>query len=206
MAQRQSGFERKAAEEYMTPEWVVETLCSVMPIYGNIWEPACGHGAIVNVLERQSHCTVIGSDINPEFSKFPGSWDFLDPKVQASYFTPSRGHFSIITNPPYGKQGRLAEQFVRAAISLTQFQDFGGRVAMLLPVDWCSARDRHDLFEGFRGHVTKITLTERIRWTNIPQSGSSPSQNHAWYIWDHSRKGRDIRWLGRVATQGEATA
>ena len=199
MSQKSSGFERKASDQYMTPEWVVETLLHVVPMYGKVWEPACGEGAIARVIVNrcQPLVHVIATDVDPEFSQMSGSWDFLDPKVQASYFLPEQGPFAIVTNPPYGKQGRLAEQFVRIAVEITQINR--GRVAMLLPLAWDAAKGRHDLFEDFPGHVTKITLTERIRWTNLPQSKSGPSENHAWFIWDHSRRGRDMHWLGRVS-------
>jgi len=192
MSQKASGFERQVGDQYMTPEWVAETLAEVMPIYGHIWEPACGEGAIVNVLRKSGMVSCRGTDIDTQFSD--NSIDFLGSTSQA--YVPPSGHFSIITNPPYGKGGKLAEKFVRHAIFLSGLRC--GRAAMLLPVDWDAAKTRHDLFEDFLGHVTKITLTERIRWTNLPQSKSGPSQNHAWFIWDHARKGRDMRWLGRV--------
>lgn len=190
----------------MTPEWVVETLLHVVPMYGKIWEPACGEGAIVRVINREcaGMVQVRASDIDPRYSPKNESWDFLDPEVQSSYFLPEKGPFTLITNPPYGKQGRLAEAFVRAAVEITQINR--GRVAMLLPVDWDAAKGRKDLFEDFPGHVTKITLTERIRWTNIPQAKSGPSQNHAWMCWDHSRRGRDMRWLGRIGGHHESPA
>lgn len=198
MSQRASGFTRQASDQYMTPEWVVESLLSVVPIYGKVWEPACGEGAIARVIAEKCKgmVYVMATDIDSHLSPDEQSWDFLDPKVQASYFLPEEGPYIIITNPPYGKQGRLAEQFVRAAVEITQINR--GRVAMLLPVDWDAAKTRADLFEDFPGHVTKITLTERIRWTNLPQSKSGPSQNHCWIIWDHSRRGRDVRWIGRL--------
>jgi hypothetical protein len=197
MSQKASGFERKEGDQYMTPPWVAHALFAVMPLYGRMWEPSCGEGAIVRAARENPLVTVVGSDINPAFSDDGHSWDFLDPQVQASYFMPSEGPFAIITNPPYGKQGKLAEKFVRAAVEITQVNN--GRVAMLLPMEWDAAKGRRDLFEDFHGHLTKITLTERIRWTNLPQSNSGPTQNHAWFVWDHSRRGRDMRWLGRIS-------
>jgi hypothetical protein len=194
MSQRTSGFERRPGDQYMTPPWVVETLMAVMSVWGNVWEPAAGEGAIVETIRARAGrwAKVHGTDIDPAF-KWPVQ-DFLHEHSHAHM--PTEGPFWIITNPPYGPQGRLAEAFTRRAVSYTQLN--GGSAAMLLPVDWDAGKTRHDLFENFPGHVTKITLTERIRWTNLPQSKSGPSQNHAWFIWDHGRKGRDMRWLGRV--------
>lgn len=198
MGQRVSGFERKDGDEYMTPEWVAETLLSVVPMYGKVWEPACGQGAIVRVIDRLApHCHLVATDINPEFVSEPV--DFLQttaaPGARSAPLT-------IVTNPPYGKLGRLAEAFVRKSIVTTLGSR--GRVCMLLPVAWDAAKNRQDLFEDFPAHVTKITLTERIRWTNLPQSKSGPSENHAWFVWDWSRKGRDQRWLGRIEQEKAA--
>lgn len=198
MTQTVSGFVRQEADQYMTPEWAVESLFAVMPLYGHVWEPSCGQGAIVKVARRNPLVKVIATDINQDFSEDGCSWDFLNPVIHDSYLCPSQGPFAIITNPPYGKQGKTAEKFVRIAVEITQVNH--GRVAMLLPVEWDAAKGRRDLFEEFPSHVTKITLTERIRWTNLPQSKSGPTQNHAWFLWDHSRRGRDMRWLGRIKT------
>lgn len=195
MSQRTSGFERQPGDQYMTPGWVADTLLSVVPVYGNVWEPAAGDGGIVKAIKdnRGPWVKVHATDIDPSFN-----WPIQDFMEEHSHVhMPSEAPFWIITNPPYGPQGKLAEAFTRLAITYTEFNC--GCAAMLLPVDWDAAKTRHDIFEDFPGHVTKITLTERIRWTNLPQSKSGPSQNHAWFIWDHSRKGRDMRWLGRVS-------
>lgn len=192
MSQKSSGFIRQPGDQYMTPEWVTESLLHIVPMYGKVWEPASGEGSIARVIRN-----LCGGMVEVAESDIETGHDFLDPKVQASYFLPEQGPFAIVTNPPYGKQGKLAEQFVRIAVEITQINR--GRVAMLLPLAWDAEKGRHDLFEDFPGHVTKITLTERIRWTNLPQSKSGPSENHAWFIWDHSRKGRDAHWIGRVS-------
>lgn len=204
MAQRVSKFERKDGDEYMTPEWVWESMFSILPPYGRIWDPCCGEGAMGRVLRRIGgpFVEVVESDLDPRHSPDGKSWDFLDPKVLASYFTPSEGPFMIASNPPYGKRGRLAEAFVRAALTITGIR--GGRVAMLLPVDWDSARGRKDLFEEFPGHLTRIVLTDRIRWTNLPQSENDPSTNHAIFCWDWSRRGVDWRWIGNLSKERAA--
>jgi hypothetical protein len=190
MSVRVSGFERQAGDQYMTPEWVALTLCSVVPKpRGGIWEPAVGTRGIAKVLGNEWNRALVETDVDPTFSV---PTDFLQ-----SVLPNDNLGWAIITNPPYGKAGKLAEAFVRHALKLTL--PAKGMTAMLLPIEWDAAKTRQDLFENFQGHTTKITLTERIRWTNLPQSKSGPSQNHAWFVWDHARCGRDMRWLGRVA-------
>lgn len=200
MGQRSSGFERKAGDEYMTPEWVAETLLEVVPMYGTVWEPACGEGGIARVIDRSPDCHVIATDIVDSYSGTATSKDFLADDAGLTWMSP-RQSLTIVTNPPYGKGGKLALAFVRKALDITL--PLRGRVAMLLPVDWDAGKTRQDLFEDFPGHITKITLTERIRWTNLPQSKNGPSDNHAWFCWDWSRRGRDMRWMGKVTKEAE---
>lgn len=197
MTQRGATYERQKADEYMTPEWAVEALLSVERIGGPVWEPACGHCGVVRVIERYSpNGVVLATDINPEYSRDERrgldfragrGLDFL-LKIYASV-----ERLTIITNPPFGSAGKLAVAFVEHALALTE--PVRGRVIMLLPSDWDCAKTRTRFFEPFEGHITKVTLTRRIRWTNLKQSVAGPSGNHAWYIWDHARKGRDMRWV-----------
>jgi hypothetical protein len=55
MSQRESGYERKALDQYKTPSWVALALVHHLPeINGVIWEPACGGGKMV-VAGRADH-------------------------------------------------------------------------------------------------------------------------------------------------------
>jgi hypothetical protein len=110
------------------------------------------------------------------------SFDFL------TYEWPTSPKF-IATNPPYGK---LAEKFYRRALEVTK--PVNGAVAMLLPHAFDTAKGRVDLW----GHPfsAKLGMTQRIRWTNLPQKEAGPSLNHAWYCWswEHYRV-KEIRTL-----------
>jgi hypothetical protein len=111
--------------------------------------------------------------VNPAF-------DFLERS------SPSNG--DIVTNPPF----RLAEQFVRHALAVTKHR--GGKVAMLLPYSFDSAKSRVDLFKP--PFKIRYNLTKRIRWENLEQKKAGPSQNHAWYVWDWSYSGPPmVGWL-----------
>lgn len=95
----------------------------------------------------------------------------------------------IATNPPFN----LAEEFVRHALTLTKADK--GKVAMLLPMAWDTAKGRRDLFEQ-APFKAKYTLTRRIRWENLEQKKNGPSNNHAWFVWDWKHVGGPFMgWL-----------
>jgi hypothetical protein len=107
-------------------------------------------------------------------------FDFLESNVDVD---------AIATNPPYGRQ---AEAIVRHALERTKSR--GGKVAMLLPHAWDTAKGRIDLFGlPFR---CKWILTHRIRWENIEQKSAGPSMNHGWLVWDWAHCGAPVMgWI-----------
>lgn len=207
MGRRDSGRERVHNDLYETPAWVVDALLPHLPpvTRGYIWECAAGHGKIMDALAPLG-VDVYGSDIVADHKKLILYADFLtqEPPVVGE---PMAG---IVTNPPY----LLAQAFIERALALTS-PDLGF-VAMLLPSDFDAAQSRAHLFGGCPQFAKRVTLTRRIRWFDgpvicihcsgtgaakempeqmcIPCRGKgvrkpSPSENHCWFIWDHTHKG-----------------
>lgn len=172
MSQKASGFERQSLEKYYTPAWVSEALLSREALGNEVWEPAAGAGDIANVI-RATGAMCLASDIEPTGHNVIGR-DFFD--AQFAEFS------AIVTNPPYGKGGRLAVEFIARAIDLMMPRK--GKVAMLLRVDFDSANGRRGIFGDHPAFKAKYVLTKRIRWTNLPQSAAGPTENHAWFVWD----------------------
>jgi hypothetical protein len=65
---------------------------------------------------------------------------------------------AVITNPPF----RRAREFIEHALAVTKPHE--GFVAILLRVDYDSARTRQHLFAHCRAFARKIVLTRRIVW------------------------------------------
>jgi hypothetical protein len=177
MSQRKSGYKRKELDFYGTgPEWVTECLLAhVETRPGSVWEPACGEHAMVRVLEKRFR--TLATD------KASG-YDFLKQET-----LPASSIRGIVTNPPYN----IAPEFCRHALALTK--PFKGWVAMLLRVDFDSANGRVDLFRDCPAWSRKIVLTRRIVWFVEPETGkpkASPSENHAWYLWDWRHQGDPV--------------
>jgi hypothetical protein len=159
MSQRDSGYARVAFDQYETPEWVTEALIPYLPKKAVIWEPACGSG---------------------KMSKALGAYHSTDIQAGEDFFTQERPFRvnAIITNPPYS----VATEFIERALKLTR--ENGGLVAMLLRTDFDHAKSRRHLFAENIAFTRKIVLTKRIQW--FEDSKSSPSFNHAWFMWDWS--------------------
>ena len=105
-------------EFYPTPPEATRALLSVERFDGPIWEPACGEGAIAEVLAQAGH-PVVSTDLCPYGFGVSGV-DFLkEPMPRAKH---------IVTNPPYGNG--LADAFLTQALSMTRIT--GGKVAFLL--------------------------------------------------------------------------
>lgn len=185
MSQRDSGYERVSGDRYFTPAWVTEALLGVECFDGVVWDPAAGDGHIVACFGQ-----AFGTDIIPNLSAGISERDFtLTPDVWQF------GGSHIVTNPPYGKGGRMAVLFIRHALAFTQHRN--GKVAMLLRVDFDSANGRRDIFNDHPAFAAKYALTKRIRWANLEQKkGSGPSENHAWFVWSWSRGPNEPRKYG----------
>ena len=83
---------------------------------------------------------------------------------------------------------------MRHALKLTEPEL--GKVAMLLPVNFDTAKGRKDIFADHPAFARKLILTRRIRWANIEQKSAGPSMNHAWYVWGWRHVRLPRQWGG----------
>lgn len=97
---------------YPTPHWAVKALLEKESFAGPVWEPACGKGDIVHVLQNHG-LDVWATDIE-ERGFEDQVCDFLKSDFRCA---------NIITNPPFN----LANRFVLKALNLTEMS--GGTAA-----------------------------------------------------------------------------
>jgi hypothetical protein len=179
MAQRVSGYDRVADDRYETPPEITATIVPYLrrqlyPCVSCVWEPAHSPKDKLGNVLREAGFNVTST--NGDFLKLGA---LPDERIQA-----------LVTNPAYGKQGKLAEAFIRHALELEV-----PHVAMLLPVDFDSALTRAPLFGECGAFNGKIVLLRRIKW--FP-GDAGPSTNHAWFVW--SRSGAGVLPMIRYAT------
>lgn len=172
-----SGYERNERDFYPTPANVTEALCQMLLAQrflgptSVIWEPACGDGQMVRVLEKH-FAAVLASDIVP----LDGSGGF-----EANFLnsTPKLPFDAIITNPPFGE---MIDQFMkRALIHLRNRNSKCKLVAFVARHELDCGVKRNKYFRDCPEFAAKITLTWRPRW--IADSTGSPRHNYAVYVW-----------------------
>jgi hypothetical protein len=182
VGKHETGFARIERDHYPTPSWVVEALAAHVDLAGlRIWECACGDGRMAEAL-KAAGASVYASDVaDYGYGGFDAALDFVAGQ------TPKVEHFdAIITNPPFGKRGKLAEQFIRTGLQQIAVCPF---MVLLLPVDFDSAKTRMQLFAGCQHFAGKIILTRRVVWfpcLDVKGRQKAPKENSVWYLWSRN--------------------
>lgn len=169
---------------YETPEVAVEALLRVEQLPNDIWEPACGPGAIAKVLRRHGHC-VLATDLI-DYGYGEGARDFLlEPRLPPDVR-------SIVTNPPF----KLAQQFVTHALELCP------RVVMLLRLAFLESERRRPILDNgtlARVHIfrNRLPMMHRTGWDGPVSTSAMP---FAWFVWDRDHSGPTT--LHRISWEG----
>lgn len=169
---------REKDDFYPTPPEATEALLRAESFRGDIWEPACGDGAISQVLEAAGY-RVASSDLVDRGYGQVGVDFLMEYQGRAT---------NIVTNPPF----KLAVPFVRKALDLTT-----GKVAMLLKIAFLEGVERAALFQHSplaRVHV----FSRRVTFRNASRGdvNGSGMMAFAWFVWDHEHKGPPtLGWL-----------
>ena len=169
---------------YETPAEATDALLRAEKLPQNLWEPACGPGAIVRVLRRAGH-KVLGSDLvdygSPDQDH--GGWDFLLER-QLPKLADGNAVEAIVTNPPF----KLASEFVEHALKLCP------RVIMLLRLTFYESKRRNSILDGgqlARVHVfrNRLPMMHRANWDGPKVSNPTA---FGWFAWDRDHGGPSI--------------
>ncbi len=156
----------KGPDFYPTPVWATQALIDHESFEGNISEPACGDGAMAQVL-IESGMEVISSDLyERDFGR--SGIDFLKN---------SQIYDNIITNPPYS----LVSEFVLHAVQHTT-----KKVAFLLRLSFLEgAKRQKKIFQ--KTPLARIwVFSERVTmYPKGEERNSGGTIAMAWFVWDH---------------------
>lgn len=170
---------RERDDFYPTPPEATRALLSVERFVGDIWEPACGDGAISKVLIDSGY-EVVSSDLIDRGYGTPNVDFLLDFHTRAT---------NVATNPPF----KFAQEFVEHALARTT-----GKVAMLCRLAWLEGLERNALFTSSPlARVWVFSNRVAMNRNGDPQmAGGGGMIAFAWYVWEHGHVGRpELGWL-----------
>ncbi|MDE3238355.1 MAG: hypothetical protein KGN33_05300 [Paracoccaceae bacterium] len=161
---------------FPTPPWATFALIDNEVFSGNIWECACGNGAMSRVLEETGQ-NVRSSDLYDRGFGESGI-DFLKTDQRSD---------NIVTNPPYN----AAEGFVGAGLAAAQ-----RKFALLLRLAFLEGANRQRSIFSLTPPSRVWVFSERITFypagAEVKGSGTTA---YAWFVWDKDSSGTELRWL-----------
>jgi len=162
---------------FPTPPWATFALVDNEAFKGDLWECACGDGAMSRVLEDANPST-FSSDLYWRGYGEPGI-DFLDP---------SRSADNIVTNPPYN----CAEGFVASGLKHTR-----RKFALLLRLAFLEGANRQRTIFSRCPPSRVWIFSERITFypSGVERKGSGTTA-YAWFVWDKdASQGTELKWF-----------
>lgn len=162
---------------YPTPAWATHALIDNEKFQGDIWECACGDGAMSTVLEKTGQ-TIHSSDLYDR-GYGEGGVDFRQTQ---------RRECNIITNPPFN----AAEDFVHSALYAAE-----RKFALLLRLAFLEGAKRQATIFSKCPPSKVWVFSERITFypKGAKRKGSGTTA-YAWFVWDKDHSGStELKWL-----------
>jgi hypothetical protein len=158
---------RRPYDFYPTPPHATTSLLEREKFTGLILEPACGAGAVVQVLRQHGHVV--------EATDLVHGQDFFAPRGAVP---------NIITNPPY----RCCLEFIYRAKEIAR-----KKIALLLPVEFLHGVSRYELFQDERFPLKAVyVFSSRLRFG----TDTDATVGHAWYVWQRGYPGQaTLGWI-----------
>lgn len=153
---------REENDHYRSPAAVTQNLLEVWkPRSKTVWEPACGNGAMAEVIKEHGY-DVIASDLH-DYGYGQTGEDFLQ--------TTERAADCLITNPPF--EDDLPEKFIRHAFSLGVIE-----IALVLGSNYWHAACREKLY-----HEHMPSIVWPMLWRPDFKGLGRPTMNLIWCLW-----------------------
>lgn len=169
---RNSGYERAAADWYCEPRRAIDALLDTEEFEFSVFDPACGGGNIPEAC-RARGMAAAGSDLVNRGYPIGQPRDFLTFDAQ---------YANVVTNPPYA----LAEQFVLRALPRTLY-----KVAVIVRTAFLEGQSRHRRL--FKPHPPARIWQFSSRVSMPPGGTDVQARNgsvaYCWIVWDRSHVG-----------------
>lgn len=175
---RRNG-DREKDDFYPTPQYAVEKFLYQEPFYGGFWEPACGDGAISEVLKRWTFDVQSSDLVDRGYGE--SCVDFLKTNRKVD---------NIITNPPF----ILAQEFIEHAKKCAN-----RKIAMFLKTTFLEGARRYPMFMDKEFPLARMyQFSKRVRLdkNGVNTGCKSGMIAFAWFVWDKDHHGSaTIHWI-----------
>ena len=162
--------DREKNDFYPTPKKATQSLLDRQKFEGEIWECACGDGAMSEVMKENGY-DVFSSDLIDRGYGETGT-DFLKSDKKFD---------NIITNPPFN----LSTEFTVKALELAN-----NKVALLNKLSFLEGIKRRNQVFNHKKLEKVLVFTKRIKF------GGNGLMAFAWFIFDKNYNGKpEIDWI-----------
>ena len=176
--------DREKDDFYPTPSEATQALMDRQKFEGNIWECACGNGAMSEIMIKNGY-EVFSTDLIDRGYGNTGV-DFL--KHDHSTFKNAIGIDNIITNPPFN----LSTEFTIEALSLAK-----KKVCMLNKLSYLEGIKRKELIFDKNKLEKVLVFSRRVPFKKeSTQTKAAGLMAFAWFIYDVNYNGKPtIDWI-----------
>jgi len=171
--------EREKNDFYPTPSYAVQNLIDREQFIGNIYEPACGDGAISKVFINNGFDVYSTDLIDRGFGI--GNVNFLNYN--------GKNYDNIITNPPFKYGIKFVEKAKKHA---------NKKVAMFLKTVFLESSSRYEMFQD--KNFPLKTMYQFCKRVPIYKSGIKMKNSglvaYAWFVWEKEYDEKPtINWI-----------
>jgi hypothetical protein len=180
---------RRELDFYETPPHYIAALLDEVNVFGRIYEPCSGEGAIADALRLVPAVhRVTTNDINP---KRKADWTF-DARTQSPTFGDPLDW--VITNPPFSDELEILE----ASLPLAKNVAFLARLSFLEPTE-----DREYFLEC--NPPSQVIVLPRYSFrANDEGKKQTDNVTCAWLVWMEDRQPRRMKFYSRGRSQAAA--
>jgi hypothetical protein len=163
---------REKDDFYATPDYAIDAILEREKFSGEIWEPACGDGAICKRLQRYGYNHIYATDL-VDRGYGDAHFDFMNSRRQTD---------NIITNPPF----KIGTKFVLHALNLAS-----KKVVIFNKLSFLEGKERRDRLYSLDLLRCVYIFGERVGF-----NGGGGMLAFAWFVFDKEFKGKPtLEWI-----------
>jgi len=163
---------RERDDFYATPDWAIDALLDREKFEGEIWEPACGDGAICKRLQHYGYNHIYATDL-VDRGYGDAHFDFMNSNRKTD---------NIITNPPF----KIGTKFTLHALNLAS-----DKVAIFNKLSFLEGKERRDRLYSLNMLECCYVFGERVGF-----NGGGGMLAFAWFVFSKKYKGKPrLEWI-----------